>query len=285
MRTVRRAIRSNAEEGPTGANWRRRLHEIIFEADTAAGRLFDLVLLAAILTSLLVVMLDSVAEYERRFKLQLTLAAWVLTILFSIEYILRVISVKRPFRYVFSFFGIVDLIATVPTYISLFVPGAQYLLIVRSLRLLRIFRVLKLSRFVVESQILVTAIRQSVPKITVFLGTVLSIVCIMGTLMYIIEGRAGGFTSIPRGMYWAIVTLTTVGYGDIAPRTALGQVLASVLMVMGYGIIAVPTGIVSVELANAHRHAVSTQACPFCSAEGHDIDAVFCKACGEPLNE
>jgi voltage-gated potassium channel len=196
--------------------------------------------------------------------------------------VLRLVAVERPWRYARSFFGVVDLLAILPTYASLLAPEAQSLMVIRAIRLLRVFRILKLAQFLNEADVLLTALRASRRKITVFLGGIATVVIIVGALMYLIEGEAHGFSSIPVSMYWAVVTLTTVGYGDIAPRTALGQLLASLLMILGYGVIAVPTGIVSVELANASR-GVSRQACPACGAEGHDLDAVHCKHCGAQL--
>ncbi len=268
---------------PLHPAWRVRLHEVIFEADTAAGRAFDVLLLCCIVLSVLAVLLESVATVHERYAWLLRAAEWSFTILFTVEYVLRLVSVGRPLRYAISFFGVVDLLAIVPTYLSVLLPGAQTLLVIRALRLLRVFRVLKLVRFVEEARVLGQALRASRHKITVFLGTVLTLVLIVGTLMYLIEGEANGFDSIPRGIYWAIVTLTTVGYGDIAPTTVLGQMLASVVMILGYSIIAVPTGIVTVELAKATQGQVSTQACPQCSAEGHDVDAKHCKYCGARL--
>ncbi len=268
---------------PLHPAWRARLHEVIFEADTATGRAFDVLLLWCIVLSVLAVLLESVATVHERYAWFLRAAEWGFTILFTMEYVLRLVSVGRPLRYAISFFGVVDLLAIVPTYLSVLLPGAQTLLVIRALRLLRVFRVLKLVRFVEEAHVLGQALRASRHKITVFLGTVLTLALIVGTLMYLIEGEANGFDSIPRSMYWAIVTLTTVGYGDMAPTTVLGQMLASVVMIMGYSIIAVPTGIVTVELSKATRGHVSTQACPQCSAEGHDADAKHCKYCGARL--
>lgn len=260
-----------------------RLYEIIFEADTRVGRAFDIALIVLILLSVLAVMLESVAAIRQQYGPLLRAVEWFFTILFTIEYGLRLAAVRRPARYAFSFFGLVDLAAILPTYVSLYFAGAQSLLVVRSLRLLRIFRVLKLVRYTGEAQVLSRALRASRAKIIVFLQTVITIVLIVGTLMYLIEGEASGFTSIPRSIYWAIVTMTTVGYGDITPVTVLGQVLAAVMMIIGYGIIAVPTGIVSVELARASGPG-STQTCPHCLAQSHDFDAVFCKYCGTRLN-
>ncbi len=208
----------------------------------------------------------------------------VFTLLFTVEYGLRLLSVRHPLRYATSFFGVVDLLAIVPTYLSIFVPGSQYLLVIRILRLLRVFRLLKLSEYVTEADTLRLALRASSRKISVFISAVVLLVVIIGALMYVIEGEANGFTSIPRSIYWAIVTLTTVGYGDLSPRTALGQMVASIVMIIGYGIIAVPTGIVSVELAQAvRRKEVTGQSCPSCAAEGHDADAICCKYCGAQL--
>lgn len=263
---------------------RARLHEVIFESDTRAGRFFDLTLIWLILLSVATVVLESVREIRAQYGALLYALEWVFTLLFTVEYGLRLLSVRRPLRYATSFFGIVDLLAIVPTYLSVFVPGSQYLLVIRILRLLRVFRLLKLSEYVTEADILKRALRASRRKISVFISAVVLLVVIIGALMYVIEGEANGFTSIPRSIYWAIVTMTTVGYGDLSPRTALGQMVASIVMIIGYGIIAVPTGIVSVELAQVARdRRVSGQACPSCAAEGHDVDALHCKYCGAQL--
>ncbi|AKQ64133.1 Potassium voltage-gated channel subfamily KQT [Myxococcus hansupus] len=259
------------------------MHEIIFESDTPAGKAFDIGLLWAILFSIIAVMLESVASVRESHGDFLRNVEWFFTGLFTLEYLLRLFSVSRPLRYARSFFGLVDLLALLPTFLSVLIPGAHSLLVIRVLRLLRVFRVLKLTHLLGQAEVLLTALRASRPKITVFLGTVLTIVVIMGTLMYVVEGRENGFDSIPRAMYWAIVTVTTVGFGDITPKTVPGQFIASILMVMGYGIIAVPTGIVSVELAAATRHAVDNRACPACGQQGHDLDAHFCKHCGQVL--
>lgn len=266
--------------------YRKRWHEIIFEADTPAGKAFDLILLASIVLSVLSVMLESVESIARTYGKQLAAIEWTFTILFTIEYLVRLSVVRRPLRYALSFYGIVDLLAVIPTYLSLVVGGAQSLLVIRVFRLLRIFRVLKLAHFLYEAQLLRAAMSRSLRKIIVFLFTVLVISLLAGTIMYLLEGNQRGFTSVPRGMYWAIVTVTTVGYGDIHPSTPLGQTLAAALMILGYGIIAVPTGIVSAELVRATsspQGPVSTQSCPACSAEGHAADARFCKYCGAPL--
>lgn len=262
--------------------WRARLHEIIFESDTVAGRAFDIALLIAIVLSVAAVMLESVADIRRQHGLALRVVEWTLTIAFTIEYALRLIAVDRPWRYATSFFGVVDLLSILPTYLAVAVPETQSLMVIRAIRLLRVFRILKAAHFLSEAQVLTTALRASRRKITVFLGGIVTVVLIAGAVMYVIEGEEHGFSSIPRSMYWAVVTVTTVGYGDIAPRTPLGQLVASLLMILGYAIIAVPTGIVSVEIANASRP-VSRQACPACGAEGHDFDASHCKYCGEHL--
>lgn len=266
------------------SQFRDRIHEVIFEADTPMGKAFDVALLVFILLSVLTVMIESVESIALRYGPALRVIEWIFTAVFTVEYALRIYSVDRPARYAGSFFGLVDLLSILPTFMSLIFEGAQSLLIIRGLRLLRIFRVLKLAHFVGEATVLARALSASRPKITVFLIAVLNITAIAGALMYLIEGEQAGFTNIPLGMYWAIVTVTTVGYGDIAPVTPIGQILASLLMVMGYGIIAVPTGIVTSEIVQAARDKeVSTQCCPVCSAEGHDVDAVHCKYCGGRL--
>ncbi len=272
-----------AEERPATRR-RARLHEVIFESDTRAGRYFDLALIWLILLSVATVVLESVREVREQYGKLLYTLEWAFTLLFTVEYFLRLLSVRRPLRYSTSFFGVVDLLAIIPTYLSVFVPGSQYLLVIRILRLLRVFRLLKLSEYVSEADTLRLALRASRRKISVFISAVVLLVVIIGALMYVIEGEAHGFTSIPVSIYWAIVTLTTVGYGDLSPKTSLGKMLASIVMVIGYGIIAVPTGIVSVELAHAVREKrVSGQSCPLCAAEGHDPDAIYCKYCGEKL--
>ena len=266
------------------SRWRLKLHEIIFEADTTAGKWFDIILILSILVSVLAVMLDSVSGIRENYGSWFYRVEWFFTILFTIEYLLRIICVGKPIGYVTSFYGVVDLLAIIPTYLSIILPGSQYLLVIRILRILRIFRVLKLVQYISEARLLRQALRDSRRKITVFLFTVLTMVVIFGSLMYLIEGPVHGFTSIPRGIYWAIVTLTTVGYGDISPQTGLGQFLAALIMILGYSIIAVPTGIVTVAFARAESKAeFKTQACPRCSAEGHDQDAKFCKYCGAHL--
>ncbi|GAB6084063.1 ion transporter [Desulfuromonas carbonis] len=270
-------------ETPYHSSWRQTLHEVIFEADTPAGKTFDVLLIFSILGSVAAVMLDSVATIRTSYGPLLTAAEWFFTLLFSIEYLLRLVCVGKPLRYARSFYGIVDLLAILPTYLSLLLPGSHYLLVIRILRILRIFRVFKLVQYLSEARMLGQALRASGRKIVVFLFTVLTLVIIFGSLMYLIEGEASGYTSIPRSIYWTIVTLTTVGYGDISPQTGLGQSLASLIMICGYGIIAVPTGIVTVEMSRSFSRSVSTQACPACGGEGHDADAVHCKFCGAAL--
>lgn len=263
------------------SGWRARWHETIFESDTPNGKLFDVLLLIFILLSAAVVLADSVPDFHLKFGKWFLIAEWVFTLLFSAEYILRIVTSFKPSKYIFSFYGIIDLLAILPTYLSLVLIGSQYLLVIRILRLLRVFRVLKLGRYIGASRTLVIAMRNSRHKIIVFLEVVLAMVFIVGSLMYLIEGPENGFTSIPVSIYWAIVTLTTVGYGDIAPHTVLGQTLASIVMIIGYAIIAVPTGIISVEMAQASH--MNTQVCQHCQFDQHDDDAVFCKKCGTKL--
>ena len=276
-------ISSEKPAQPPVAPWRQRLHEIIFEADTPAGKTFDVALLVVIVGSIVAAALESVKGVRAGYGPLLRGIEWLVTGLFTIEYVLRLIAVRRPLRYARSFFGVVDLLAVLPTYLSLIVAGSQSLIVIRAVRLLRVFRVLKLAKFVGEASVLVAALRASSRKIIVFLAAVSTIVMIVGSIMYLVEGEESGFTSIPQSIYWAIVTMTTVGYGDISPQTVLGKAIASIVMVIGYGIIAVPTGIVTAELAGAYRGRVSTQACPECSLEGHAADASFCKHCGSEL--
>lgn len=261
---------------------RERLHEIVFEAETPAGRAFDLCLLLAILLSVLAVVLESVPDIQRTHGTLLRGIEWGFTALFTAEYAVRLYAVQRPLAYARSFFGIIDLLAILPAYASLLFATPMSLATVRVMRLVRVFRVMKLVRFLGEANVLQAAIRASMPKILVFLLTVLCVVVTVGSVVHLVEGPEHGFTSIPRSMYWAIVTLTTVGYGDIAPQTPFGQLLASLVMLLGYSIIAVPTGIVSAELTRRSR-TVSTQSCPVCSREGHEPDARFCRFCGGRL--
>ena len=263
---------------------RQRLHSLIYEHDTPAERAFDVVFMVAIVVSVLVVMLDSVAAVSARWGPALQAAEWAFTVLFTIEYVLRVWAANEPARYARSFFGVVDLLALLPTYLSILFPPGRFLIAFRILRVLRVFRILKLAQYVSEAAVLTSALRASRRKIVVFVSTVIAIVVVVGSLMYLVEGPASGFTSIPQGIYWAIVTLTTVGYGDISPMTALGRFIASVLMVLGYGIIAVPTGIVTLELQRAASGTPTVErTCPRCRLDRHDADAWFCKRCGERL--
>ncbi len=257
--------RSDSEFGaPPG--WRGRLHEVIFGWETPAGRLFDVALILAISLSVLAVMLESIREFREAYTEAIYYAEWFFTVLFTVEYGLRLVSIERPARYARSFFGVIDLLAILPTYVSIFVPGAQYLLVIRLLRILRVFRVLKLAKYVASANVILAALKASVHKIAVFMATVLILVTIVGSMIYFVEGADNGFTSIPRSIYWAIVTVTTVGYGDISPQTVLGQLLASLVMLMGY---ALRTG--------------QEIACPRCGFAGNDSDARFCKRCGERM--
>ena len=265
------------------SGWRRRLRNIIFESDTPAGNRFDVLLIASIILSVLTVMLDSIAAVRETHGDLLYGLEWFFTLLFTIEYIMRLICVDRPWRYASSFFGIVDLLAIIPTYISLFLPGSQYLVVIRILRVLRVFRVLKLVQYLEAAGMLVEAIRASGRKITVFLVAVATAVVILGSLMYIIEDPETGFTSIPRSIYWAIVTLTTVGYGDISPGTVPGQTLAAVVMVLGYSIIAVPSGLLSVEIFQATKGRPAARSCSGCNAKTLEADANYCRRCGTKL--
>jgi voltage-gated potassium channel len=265
------------------APWKRRLYVIIFESDTPLGKAFDVLLLISIVLSIVVVSLDSISTMRAAYGPWLVAAEWAFTILFSIEYVLRLLSTRRPVTYATSFFGIVDLVSILPTYLALFIPGSHYLLVVRILRLMRVFRILKLVGYLQEASVLWQALQASKRKISVFLLGVVTVVVIVGTAMYIIEGSENGFTSIPAGIYWAVVTLTTVGYGDLAPATPQGRALATLLMLVGYGIIAVPTGIVTSELSRLSKAPDMTRSCPVCGRSGHDSDATFCKYCGERL--
>ena len=263
--------------------WRVRLHKIIFGAETPAGKTFDVLLIVSIFLSIIIVMLDSVASINAVYGRQFFLLEWFFTILFTVEYLLRLSCVGRPWRYATSFFGVIDLLAILPNYLSLLLPGAQIFLVIRILRVLRIFRVLKLVQYIGEANLLVKAMKASMRKITVFMFAVLSLVIIFGSLIYVIEGEQNGFTSIPRSIYWAIVTMTTVGYGDISPKTGFGQALAALVMIIGYSIIAVPTGIVTAEITQQLKNKVSNRPCPECGASNHDGDAQYCKYCGVSL--
>jgi voltage-gated potassium channel len=268
---------------PHEQQWRENVYRVIFHHERGAAKAFDVILIIAILTSVAVVMLDSVSRFQAQYGELLIRLEWIFTILFTIEYALRLMTARDVRRYAFSFYGLVDLFSVLPTYLGLILPGGQYLIVIRILRVLRIFRVLKLAQYVGEANLLTQALRESRYKITVFVFTVMTIVAVVGSLMYLIEGPESGFTSIPRGVYWAVVTLTTVGYGDIAPASAVGQGLAAVVMIMGYGIIAVPTGIVTAELVQASSAAKSLRVCEVCDRPGHDSDAGHCKHCGAHL--
>lgn len=277
----------------TANNLKNKLHTIIYEADTPMGKLFDVVLLILILVSVILVMLESVASIDTHYHDFLYFGEWVITIFFTIEYILRIITVKKASNYIFSFYGIIDFLSTIPLYLSFILAGSNALLAVRALRLLRVFRILKITRYMGEANKLNKALRDSKPKIFVFLFAVLILSIIAGTIMYLVEGEQSGFVSIPISVYWCIVTLTTVGFGDIAPVTPLGQFIAAIIMIMGYGIIAVPTGIVSAEYASKKTTTlddpeyihVNTQSCQNCNENNHHDNAEFCHKCGSTLHQ
>ncbi len=271
----------------TRPRWRCEAHRIIFGNLTRAGRLFDLILIGVILASVVVVMLESVQDFDVRARGLLWTLEWVFTVLFTIEYALRLISAERSGQYARSFFGIVDLLAVLPNFVGLLIPGGQALAVIRVLRVLRVFRVLKLAQFVGGERLLIRALRSSAYKIAVFIVAVLVVVTVVGAAMYVIEGAEAGFSSIPRGVYWAIVTVTTVGFGDITPQTTAGQTLAALLMILGYGVIAVPTGIVTAEIAGrgATLRAAMERMCLRCASTRHDADARHCKHCGTELLE
>lgn len=268
--------------------WRCETHRIIFGNLTRAGRLFDLILIGVILASVVVVMLESVQDFDVRARSLLWTLEWVFTVLFTIEYVLRLIAAERAGQYARSFFGIVDLLAVLPNFVGLLIPGGQALAVIRLLRVLRVFRVLKLAQFVGGERLLINALRSSAYKVAVFIVAVLVVVTLVGAAMYVIEGAEAGFSSIPRGVYWAIVTVTTVGFGDITPQTTPGQMLAALLMILGYGVIAVPTGIVTAEITGgreARMRAAMERMCLRCASAGHDPDARHCKHCGTELLE
>ncbi len=263
-------------------NWRVKLHEIIYEADTFEGKLFDIILLFLIATSVMVVMLESVDSINAKYHAVFHLVEWVITLLFTLEYFARITTVKNPSKYIFSFYGIIDFLSTIPLYLSFVIAGSQILIVLRSLRLLRIFKILEVSRYIGESNKLLKALKNSRVKIQVFIFAVIIITIIFGSLMYLVEGEQSGFKNIPVSIYWSIVTLTTVGYGDIHPVTPLGQFIAGVLMILGYGIIAVPTGIVTSEL-NKNKIDLNTQVCANCNVSGHKDGAKYCYNCGQKL--
>lgn len=269
---------------PSLSPLQRKIHDIIFEADTFCGKAFDVGLLICILLSVTITMIDSMECYHTAYSYYLNIAEWVFTALFTIEYFLRLYCVAKPIHYAISFFGIIDLISILPNYVNLFVPGVQFLSIIRILRFFRVFRLFKLVHFTNEIDTMLDSLRRSVKRISVFIFFVFIIVICIGSVMYVIEDGKNGFTSIPVSMYWAVVTLTTVGYGDISPKTPLGQAFSFFIMLLGYGIIAIPTGIVTSEMI-IPKKTVTTQCCPFCCKEGHDADAKFCKYCGKPLED
>ena len=266
-------------------DWKERLHEIIYEADTKEGKLFDIILLVAIIASIALVMLESIQSIDAKYHDLLNIGEWIITILFTIEYILRIISIKKPFGYIFSFYGIIDLLSTIPKYLSFIIVGSQNLIALRALRLLRVFRIMKLTRYVGASNRLIVALKASRAKVAVFLFFIVILCIILGSIMYIVEGETNGFTNIPKSIYWAIVTLTTVGFGDITPQTPLGQLIASVIMILGYAIIAIPTGILSSEMTKSNQELQeNTQVCSNCSKDNHKEKAKFCFNCGSLLN-
>lgn len=274
------------EDSNKKSDWKEKLHEIIYEADTKEGKLFDVILLIAILASIVLVMLESIKSFDEKYHDYLNISEWIITVLFSIEYILRVITIKKPFKYIFSFYGIIDLLSTIPKYLSLILVNSHHLAAFRALRLLRVFRILKLARYIGASNNLMIAIKSSKTKIAVFIYFIVIICIILGTIMYMIEGEENGFTSIPRSIYWAIVTLTTVGFGDIAPQTPFGQLIASIIMILGYGIIAIPTGIVSSEMTKTNTNtplSTNTKSCQNCLKDNHAEEAEFCYNCGSKL--
>ncbi len=267
--------------------WQIKLHEIIYEAETPIGKVFDLILFIVIIASIVLVMLESVKSIDEKYHKFLNISEWVITILFTIEYIARIISVKKPLKYVTSFYGIIDLLSTIPKYLSILFVGSHHLVALRALRLMRIFRILKLARYIGETNNLIKALKASRVRILVFISFILILCTILGTFMYLIEDDSSGFTSIPESVYWAIVTLTTVGYGDIAPVTPFGQFIASLVMILGYAIIVIPTGIITSEIVKDSIKSVqtSTHSCPSCAVEKHRDNAEFCYKCGYKLNE
>ncbi|HKL67978.1 MAG TPA: ion transporter, partial [Bacteroidales bacterium] len=272
----------------TMSQFKERLYEIIFEADTKAGKTFDIILITSIIISIIAVIFDSIPGLSESMHNSFTAIEWIITVFFTLEYFTRIAIVRKPLRYIFSFYGIIDFLAIIPTYLGIIVSGGSSLLVIRVLRLLRIFRVFKLSRYTLAGSIISRSLAESKAKIGVFLAAVTTIVIVIGTLMYLVEGSENGFTSIPRGIYWTIVTITTVGYGDIAPATALGQLIASLTMLTGYAIIAVPTGIVTAEISQQQKllkfNRGNTQTCPECLAQDHEDNAEYCKHCGTKLN-
>ena len=272
------------EESVTKSEWRSKVFKIIYHADTPTGKWFDILLMVFIVLSVLTIILDSVLELHLKYGELFYVLEWFFTIVFTFEYILRLISIKSPVRYMFSFFGIVDILSIIPTYLSLFFVGTQQLLVIRILRILRVFRILKLVQYTHQAQILTNAVKNSRHKIFVFFFFIATVLIIFGSLMYLIEGSENGFNSIPHGIYWAVVTLTTVGYGDIAPHSVLGRIVASFIMLTGYSIIAVPTGIFAAELnKETKKNRMLSRLCNTCNLRGHTKSALFCRRCGEEL--
>ena len=259
-----------------------KLYEIIFESDTKSGKIFDLILIFSILISVFTVLIDSVQYYNNLYGNIIYIFEWFFTILFSIEFILRIYCTRKPITYIFSFYGIIDLLSIIPTYVSIILPASRYLSVIRILRVLRIFRILKLILYIGEANLLIKALYSSRRKIIVFLFSILTMVTILGSIMYLIEGEANGFTSIPRSIYWAIVTITTVGYGDISPQTEIGQAFASIAMIIGYATIAVPTGIISAEYSTIKANTKQV-ICSKCNHSNHELDSKYCKLCGNKL--
>ncbi|MGW8369944.1 MAG: ion transporter [Gammaproteobacteria bacterium] len=283
MKVFSRHLLSDGNNEAGDAQWQKQLFVVIFKTDTRAGKLFDLILIAAIIASVVTISLYTVEPIRDKHATLIFRAEWLFTIIFTIEYLLRLACVRQPIRYARSFYGIIDLLAVLPSYLELLLTGSGYLMLIRILRVLRVFRVLKLRRYVGEADSLVSALRASARKILVFVFAVITLVVIFGSIMYLVEGAESGFTSIPRGIYWSIVTLTTVGYGDITPQTPLGQFISAIIMIMGYGIIAVPTGIYAAELGQAIQREKMEAICPACGALDHDSDAAYCKKCGKAL--
>lgn len=272
------------ENTSNNTSLKEKLFQIVFEADTTAGKTFDLFLIAAIVFSIIIVMLDSVSNIWEEHAHILSIIEWILTILFTIEYALRLLITRKPFKFAFSFYGIIDLLSCLPAYLALFATAGSGLIVIRALRLLRLFRVLKLTRYVNAGNLIWEALKASRYKISIFLYTVVMIIIVVGALMYFIEGEASGFDSIPRSMYWVVVTITTVGYGDIAPMTTVGQLIASIVMIMGYAIIAVPTGIVTAETARIKNKKTVKGKCPRCAASITGENINYCSVCGEKLH-
>ena len=265
--------------------WQEKIQRVIQRTDTPAGRLFDILLLITILFSIIIIMLETVSFFKEKYETEFLIIEFVITGLFTVEYILRIISERKPIKYIFSFYGVIDLLSILPTYLSLFITGTKPFTVIRAVRFLRVFRILEMSNYTMGSKTLVLALYRSRHKIIVFIISMLTLVIILGAIMYTVESAEAGFTSIPRSIYWAIITITTVGYGDIAPVTSLGQLIASFIMLVGYSIIAVPTGIVSAEIVRDEKDDIKKYKCPSCQKEGHSKDAKFCKFCGSQFND